>query len=68
MTRLPFLLANATRYNAPTIRSARWATRGIPMNKLAVQVFGEGNVGTMIEIRMGREQMLRNRRFEASDA
>ena len=30
-----------------------------PMNKLAVQVFGEGMVDTMVDIRMGREQMQR---------
>ena len=30
-----------------------------PMNKLAVQVFGEGMVDTMVDIRMGREQMRR---------
>jgi len=30
-----------------------------PMNKLAVQVFGEGMVDTMVDIRMGREQMKR---------
>ena len=33
-----------------------------PMNKLAVQVFGEGQVDAMVEMRMGREQMLRARR------
>jgi hypothetical protein len=30
-----------------------------PMNKLAVQVFGEGMVDRMIDIRMGRDQMRR---------
>lgn len=30
-----------------------------PMNKLAKQVFGEGMVETMVEMRMGREQMIR---------
>lgn len=30
-----------------------------PMNKLAAQVFGEGQVQTMLDIRMGREQMQR---------
>jgi len=30
-----------------------------PMNKLAVQVFGEDMVDTMVDIRMGREQMQR---------
>ena len=30
-----------------------------PMNKLAVQVFGEDMVDSMVEIRMGREQMQR---------
>ena len=30
-----------------------------PMNKLAAQVFGEGMVDTMVDIRMGREQMRR---------
>ncbi|MDH3621623.1 MAG: hypothetical protein OER91_12060, partial [Gammaproteobacteria bacterium] len=33
-----------------------------PMNKLAVQVFGEGQVDAMVEMRMGREQMLHARR------
>lgn len=33
-----------------------------PMNKLAVQVFGEGMVDAMVEMRMGREQMVRARR------
>lgn len=30
-----------------------------PMNKLAVQVFGEGMVDSMVDIRMGRDQMQR---------
>jgi len=33
-----------------------------PMNKLAVQVFGEGMVDAMVDIRMGREQMRRAKR------
>ena len=33
-----------------------------PMNKLAVQVFGEGMVDSMVEMRMGREQMKRARK------
>ena len=33
------------------------------MNKLAVQVFGEGMVEGMVEMRMGREQMTRSRRY-----
>ena len=40
-----------------TIREMGYARD--PMNKLAVQVFGEGMVDTMVDIRMGREQMLR---------
>lgn len=32
-----------------------------PMNKLAAQVFGEDNVTAMIDMRMGREQMIRGR-------
>jgi len=32
-----------------------------PMNKLAVQVFGADNVDSMVDIRMGREQMQRAR-------
>jgi len=34
-----------------------------PMNKLAVQVFGEDMVDVMVDIRMGREQMQRDRRY-----
>lgn len=34
-----------------------------PMNKLAEQVFGADQVQNMIEMRMGREQMLDNKRY-----
>jgi len=44
-----------------TIREMGYARD--PMNKLAVQVFGEGMVEGMVEMRMGREQMLRNMRY-----
>ena len=37
-----------------------------PMNKLAVNVFGEGNVDHMVQVRMGYEQMARNRRYEST--
>jgi len=40
-----------------TIREMGYARD--PMNKLAVQVFGEDMVDTMIDIRMGRDQMRR---------
>ena len=33
-----------------------------PMNKLAVQVFGDGMVDAMVEMRMGRERMKRAQR------
>ena len=41
-----------------TIRASSYGRD--PMNKLAVQVFGEDMVDTMVEIRMGREQMQRS--------
>lgn len=47
-----------------TIREMGYARD--PMNKLAVQVFGEGNVDDMVQVRMGREQMLRDRRYEVT--
>ena len=36
-----------------------------PMNKLAVQVFGEDMVDDMVEMRMGREQMRRTRNHDS---
>ena len=45
-----------------TIREMGYARD--PMNKLAVQVFGEGNVDHMVQVRMGHEQMARDRRYE----
>ena len=50
---------DALRQRDHTVRKMGYARD--PMNKLAVQVFGEGMVDRMVDIRMGREQMQRAR-------
>lgn len=58
-TPLPAEERSALQASDHTIREMGYARD--PMNKLAVQVFGEGNVDKMVDIRMGREQMRRAR-------